>query len=135
MKAVLQEEKNGCAIACIAAIKGMTYAAAKQTANSIGISADNSELWSSSKSIRALSSKLGLSLSPKEIPFANWDTLPVCALLATKWHLEKGKPYWHWVVFIRNNHRIAVLDSKKSLKSNLRTDFGRMKPKWFIEIL
>jgi hypothetical protein len=28
----------------------------------------------------------------------------------------------------------VVVDSVRSLKSPIRTDFGRMKPKWFIEV-
>lgn len=45
---------------------------------------------------------------------------------------QRGKPYWHWVVFIREDCYAYVLDSKKGLKRNIRTDFGRMKPKWYI---
>ncbi len=29
----------------------------------------------------------------------------------------------------------AVLDSKKGLRKNRRTDFGRMKPKWLIAVM
>ena len=60
--------------------------------------------------------------------------MPDCALLAIKWHREKGKPFWHWVVFVRDGEDEYVLDSKKALKSNVRTDFGRMNPKWYIEV-
>ena len=31
--------------------------------------------------------------------------------------------------------RFYVLDSKKTLRKNRRTDFGRMKPKWFIPVI
>jgi hypothetical protein len=61
--------------------------------------------------------------------------LPNLALLSTKWHLENGQPYWHWVVFVREGGQPCVLDSKKSLRINRRTDFGRMKPKWYIEVI
>jgi len=53
-------------------------------------------------------------------------------LLSTKWHLEDGKPFWHWVVFVREKDRTYILDSKKALRHNKRTDFGRIKPKWYI---
>jgi len=134
MKPVVQEEKTGCAIASSAAIAGISYKEAKKVANRLGIYAEDSALWSETKYIRTLLNKLGVSAGRKQMSFLNWDSLPNCALLSTKWHLEKGKPYWHWVVFIRENERCYVLDSKKALKTNIRTDFGRMKPKWYIAI-
>ena len=75
-----------------------------------------------------------MSTSGKEQEFHSWGRLPDLALLATKWHLEKGAPFWHWVVFVRERERSYVLDPKKALKTNQRTDFGRIKPKWFIEV-
>lgn len=65
---------------------------------------------------------------------ASWERLPDKALLAIKWRMESGKPFWHWVLFIGEGGQDKVLDSKKSLRSNVRRDFGRMKPKWYIEI-
>ena len=132
--AVIQEEKTGCAIASSAAIAGISYEEARKIANGMGIYAEDSELWSETNYIRRLLAKLGVKADNKEIPFTNWESLPNCALLSIKWHLENGKPYWHWVVFVREGDRKYVLDSRKSLKSNIRTDFGRMKPKWYIEI-
>ncbi|MDH5721214.1 MAG: hypothetical protein OEZ13_11475 [Spirochaetia bacterium] len=60
--------------------------------------------------------------------------MPNISLLATKWHKEQNKPAWHWCVFVRENNSTAVFDSNKNLKNNLRTDFKRIKPKWFIEV-
>ena len=134
MKPVIQREQTGCAIASSAAIAGVSYTKAKQIANSLGITAEDSTLWSSTKPVRAILRKLGITTSSSETPFSNWESLPDCALLAIKWHKENGIAYWHWVVFVRENEREYVLDSKKALKSNIRTDFGRMKPKWFIKV-
>ena len=134
MKPVIQQERTGCAIASSAAIAGITYKKAKSVANDLGIYADDSNLWSESKYICRILAKLGFTVSNKKIPFKNWTSLPACALLATKWHMDKGKPYWHWVVFVRKNNREYVLDSKNSLKTNKRTDFGRIKPKWYIKV-
>jgi len=64
----------------------------------------------------------------------SWEALPDLALLAIKWHMGKGKPHWHWVVFVREEGRARVLDSNRSLRRNVRTDFRRMKPKWFIPV-
>ena len=134
MMAVIQEEKTGCAIASLAAIAGISYEEARKIANGMGIYAEDSELWSETNHIRKLLAKLGVKADNKEIPFTNCESLTNCALLSIKWHLENGKPYWHWVVFVREGDRKYVLDSRKSLKSNIRTDFGRMKPKWYIEV-
>ena len=131
---MIQQEATGCGIASAAAIAGISYSKAKQLANSLGIYADDENLWSDTKSVRRLLKALGINVNPGESPFKNWEALPDCALLAIKWHREKGKPYWHWVVFVRENNNEFVLDSKKTLKSNIRTDFGRMKPKWFIKV-
>ncbi len=134
MKPVIQEEQTGCAIASAAAIAGITYQQAKAIANSLGIYASDSALWSSTDAIRQILVKLNIEVSAKQTAFSSWEELPDCALLAIKWHKVKGIPFWHWVVFIRENNQHYVLDSKKALKSHIRTDFGRIKPKWFIEV-
>jgi hypothetical protein len=38
------------------------------------------------------------------------------------------------VVFVRDASGVCVLDPKRALRTNRRTDFGRMKPKWFIRL-
>lgn len=134
MKRVVQEEITGCAIASAAAIAGMTYAETKKIANSMGIYAEDSKLWSETTYMYNLLKKLGIEAVNNESAFNNWESLPDVALLSTKWHMEKGKAYWHWAVFVREDSGSYILDSKKSLKTNKRTDFGRIKPKWFIEV-
>ncbi|MBO1924211.1 hypothetical protein [Thiomicrorhabdus sp. 6S3-12] len=134
MEPVIQEELTGCGIASAAAIAGISYEEAKQAANRMGIFAEDESLWSSSHYVRDLLDTLGIETDQQEKPFKTWEELPDCALLATKWHLEAGKPFWHWVVFVREGAQEYVLDSKKSLKTNIRKDFARMKPKWFIEV-
>ena len=76
----------------------------------------------------------GFRVKTDELPFRSWHSLPDLALLAIKWHVERNKPFWHWVVFIRDATGACVLDSKKNLSRHRRTDFGRMKPKWYIEV-
>lgn len=134
MKPVIQQEKTGCGIASSAAIAGMTYLQTQKIANQLGIFADDEGLWSDTQHIRKLLSALGTDTDSTEKPFTEWSQLPDCALLSIKWHIEKGKPFWHWVVFVRNGGDSYVLDSKKTLKNHMRRDFGRMKPKWFIEV-
>jgi hypothetical protein len=134
MKPVVQQERTGCGIASVAVIAGVNYAHAKVVANQLGIFAEDPTLWSDTRYVRTLLAKFGVSVSAKERKFISWEKMPKLALLAVKWHLENGKPFWHWVVFVRERESSYVLDSKKTLKKNKRTDFGRMKPKWFIEV-
>ncbi len=47
MMAVIQEEKTGCAIACSAAIAGISYEEARKIANGMGIYTEDSDLYSS----------------------------------------------------------------------------------------
>ncbi len=134
MKPIIQEEITGCAIASSAAIAGVSYSEAKKVANNIGIYADDPALWSETNYIRQLLKEFDVEADSKETPFTNWESLPYVALLSTKWHLENNKAFWHWAVFVREGNKSYVLDSKKSLKTHQRTDFWRIKPKWFIEV-
>lgn len=134
MKPVAQEEISGCGIASVAVLSGLSYQEAKTVANSLGIFAEDSSLWSDTRSVRNLLGHFGISAGAGELPFSSWETLPNLALLSIKWHLENGRPFWHWVVFWRSPNGPVVFDPKKSLKTNTRTDFGRIKPKWFIPI-
>ncbi len=134
LKPVIQQETTGCSIACVATLAGISYSKAKKLANSLGIFAEDSTLWSDTSAVRKLLSHLKIDVAKSEKAFRAWDTLPDCALLAIKWYKENGIPFWHWAVFVRQGGQAYVLDSKKSLKKNLRTDFGRIQPKWFIEV-
>ena len=133
IKAVIQEERTGCGIASAAAIAGIRYKEARADANALGIYAEDQRLWSETAHVRRLLAHYGFKTMSTETPFRSWEALPDLALLAIKWYKVKGRPFWHWVVFVRENGCACVLDSKRELQSQIRTDFGRMKPKWFLE--
>lgn len=133
-KPVVQLERTGCGIASTAAIVDLSYPEMKSIANSLGIFAHDESLWSDTSHVRKLLGHLGVRTNSREVPFHSWEALPDLALLSIKWHLEKGRPYWHWAVFVREYGQSYVLDSKMNLRTNLRTDFGRMKPKWYIPV-
>jgi hypothetical protein len=135
MRPVVQLERTGCGIASVAAIVGLSYAQAKAIASALGISARDERLWSETAHVRKLLEHLGVKPGRSERPFRSWESLPDLALLSIKWHFEKGRPYWHWVVFVRADNGARVLDPNKRLRHHLRTDFWRMKPKWFIPIV
>lgn len=134
MNAVVQEDRTGCAIAAVAAIAGVSYRRAKSVAARLGIFPTDGRLWSDTGHVRRLLATFGLRPARATRPFRSWAALPDCALLAIKWHRQGGRPSWHWVVFVRERGQGCVLDSKKSLKVHVRTDFGRMKPKWSLAV-
>lgn len=106
----------------------------KQIANKMGIYATDNSLWSDTHYVRRMLAKFSVNTSEEEYPFSTWDNLPDLALLAIKHHHKDGKSFWHWVVFTRANGKAVVLDSASHLLENIRTDFGEMQPKWFIEV-
>ena len=134
MKPVVQEEKTGCGIAVVATLAGVTYQDARSAARTLNISAADERLWSDSKYVRTLLAYYGIRPGSGHTAFVSWKKLPPTALLAIKWHRLKERAFWHWVVFRCPSEGPVVLDPKRSLRTNERTDFGRMKPKWFIAI-
>ncbi|MEE9354046.1 MAG: hypothetical protein V3U75_00495 [Methylococcaceae bacterium] len=134
MTVIIQEEVTGCGLASVANIIQSPYAVVKAKANSMGIFADDDKLYSDTQYVRILLKEYGVQVSSNEIPFNSWETLPDMALLAIKYHEEKGSSFWHWVVFKREHGISVVLDSAAYLEENKRTDFQDIKPEWFIEI-
>jgi ABC-type bacteriocin/lantibiotic exporter with double-glycine peptidase domain len=134
MKAIIQRDRTGCGIASVAALAETNYSAVKHAAVALGIGVDDPKLWSDTRHVRRLLARFGIRAAKKEKSFCGWSDLPSCALLAIKWHREKSGPAWHWVVFVRDDDGSYVLDPKRALRTHRRTDFGRMKPKWFIPV-
>ena len=134
MKPVVQLERTGCGIASVAVLAGASYRQAQRVANRLGIFADDPRLWSETHYVHRLLKQYGIRPARVEKPFTSWEALPDCALLAVKWHKEKDRAFWHWVVFWRGPRGPVVFDSKRTLRRHVRTDFGRIKPKWFIPI-
>jgi hypothetical protein len=132
---VVQLERTGCGIASVAALAGVPYKVAQRSARQLGIVASDARLWSATTLVRRLLERHGLRAQAGETPFVSWAALPARALLAIKWHCARGRPSWHWVVFVREHGQAYVLDSAQALKRHARTDFGRMKPKWFIAVM
>ena len=134
MKPVVQFERTGCGIASVAALAGVSYWQAQRVATQLGMFAGDSRLWSETHHVRRLLTEYGIRSASTEVPFTSWEALPDLALLAVKWHKERERAFWHWVVFWRGPSGSVVLDSKRALRRHVRTDFGRMKPKWFIPV-
>ena len=132
---VIQEDVTGCGIASVAALAGVFYQQTKAVAVKLGIQVTDPRLWSDTTFVRTLLEHYRLHTLPQERPFRSWNALPPLALLAIKWHRTGNQAFWHWVIFRRGTGGPMVIDPKPTLTNNIRTDFGRMKPRWFITSL
>ncbi|MFT2110619.1 hypothetical protein [Marinomonas sp. 2405UD68-3] len=101
----------------------------------MGIYASDTSLWSDPQYVRKLLMEAGVETTKGETPVVSWSSLPNTALLSIKYHQEKGKHFWHWIVFKRVGGDAFELDSASYLALNKRTDFDAMEPKWFIEVV
>jgi hypothetical protein len=133
MKPVIQQDRTGCAIASVAVLTRQDYRTVRNAATKLGIEVTDSTLWSDTKHVGHLLRHFSLAAGQPET-FTTWDALPDQALLAIKWHEDRNGPAWHWVVFVRHTAGSCVFDSKSTLRRHRRTDFGRMKPKWFMRV-
>lgn len=134
MKAVVQEDVTGCGIASVATLAGISYQQVKKEAIRLGIKVTDSRLWSDIVFIRTLLKHYDIEATSRKRPFQSWETLPPLAILAIKWNHNGKQAFWHWVVYWQSPKGPVVLDSKGSLKHHVRTDFGRIKPKWFLTV-
>ena len=134
MLPVIQEDRTGCGLASVAAVAGVSYKQVKRVAGDLGIDVQDPQLWSDTKYVRTLLRHYGFPTASNTTPFKSWETLPPLALLAIKWHKINNDAFWHWAVSWRSPEGPVVLDPKQSLKKHVRTDFGRMKPKWFLAL-
>ena len=131
---VIQEEVSGCGISCVATLAQKTYKEVKTIANENGIFAEDERLWSETNYVRTLLKKFNIKAETCETKFSSWEELPNLALLSIKYRIENGRPFWHWVVFKRENGQNIVIDPAAYLEENKRTDFENMNPEWFIKI-
>jgi ABC-type bacteriocin/lantibiotic exporter with double-glycine peptidase domain len=134
MQPVIQQQPTGCGLACVAMLARVTYKDVQHAAKQFGISAEDERLWSDTAYVRTLLRHYGIRASDRAQPFPSWKALPDLALLAIKWRMQRSRSFWHWVVFWRGPRGAVVLDPKQALRTHRRTDFGRMRPKWLIEI-
>lgn len=71
MKPVIQLERAGCGIASVAALAKVSYIAAKQVADRMGVRATDNRLWSETAHVRRLLKQYRLRTSTRELPFVS----------------------------------------------------------------
>lgn len=132
-KIVVQEDATGCGIACAAMLAGKTYHAAKKRAKDLGIFPDDRQLYSDIYDLRPLLESYNIRIG-KKLPFRSWDDLPSPAIVAINYRADVDHDSWHWAVFHRNRRGPVVLDPRRDLRRNVRTDLGKLRPKWYIPV-
>lgn len=133
MRRVKQGDPTGCGFACIAMLSGASYDEIKNIAITDLDYEGSGDFYTGTRELRYLASKNNVELGKRRRTFKSLDALPETAILAIN-HEDKLDT-WHWVVYCRKPNEEYVYDPKKSIKSNKRTDFGRMKIKWFLPII
>jgi ABC-type bacteriocin/lantibiotic exporter with double-glycine peptidase domain len=134
IKTVIQQEATGCGLASVAMLAGKSYQDIRSKANRLGIFAEDEKLWSDTDHVRRLLKSYKIEAANVETDFTSWEALPNLALLAIKYRLENGRPFWHWTVFQRIGTKQTVHDPAAYLEMNDRDDFHDMQPAWFIKI-
>jgi len=135
MKRILQEDGTGCGIACIAMITGRSYQQIKDELIKMPGYSAKGPFYTDASELRALAKSQGVSLIKRKRKFKEWKLVPNGSILAIRFKEKNSEQEWHWVVFNRINGREFVIDPKKSIKTDQRTDFGRIKAKWYLPII
>lgn len=92
------------------------------------------EFHTSASDLRKLGERVGVLFAGKSLrDFKDWVHLPDMAILGI--NSRDGGDSWHWVIFVREDYSASVIDPKRSVKANRRTDFGRMKPFTFLPVV
>ena len=131
MRIVKQDDPTGCGIACIAMLAGTDYSSVKELAVK-QIEFDNSvTFYTDTNDLKKLGKNFNIELGEQR-DFKSFQELPEIAILAINYN--KNSERWHWVVYRRNSNDEFVCDPRKTIKTDKRRDFGRIKAKWFVPV-
>jgi hypothetical protein len=97
MRLIVQRDEEGCGIACVAMLKGISYAAARRLmfGNNKVKHTQTRDLVSALKCLGLMPQKKQLTSFGKR--YARYSELPENAIL--KANPRKGGRYWHWIVW------------------------------------
>ena len=133
MRRIRYGDSTGCGLACIAMLAGFSYKKVKKKAVQELNFSNKRKFYTGTGNLKALGECFGISIvGCRRRPFKNWDALPNTAIISINPNLDHTS--WRWVVFSRTNGTSFVLDPKQSIKSNKRTDFGRMRPSGYLPV-
>lgn len=132
MQRIIQIDSTGCGLACVAMLAGRSYEQVKRNSIRLGILEESGPFYTVAKNLRELLRSYNISCDSGG-KIRKWESLPDKAILAIN-HQEKSNS-WHWVVFVRESkEEFYILDPRRAVKSERRTDFGRMQLRSYIAV-
>ena len=139
MRRIIQKDTTGCGIACVAMLTRQPYSKIKELLLKMPGFTEDDYFYTDASDLRALvlaASKHKVILAKRMRKFTCWSNIPDKSLLAIKYKKGKNKQKsrWHWVVFNRINNSEYVVDPSKSVETNKRTDFIKIKVKWHLPV-
>lgn len=142
IRKIVQTDPYGCGVACLAMVAGLTYEAARERFNALGLGVRRGckpAYSTSSGEMRMAISSSGLFTDSRR--WRGWAEFQGLAVIKVRddWRGAKGR--WHWAVAFRHpEFDIAVFDPHQSAPSFSRMptdvecfDFRKYEPKgeWF----
>lgn len=132
MRRKKQHDATDCGLACVAMLAKVSVDDVKRKARDLFNWADENDFSTEGPELRKLLNFYKIQTAKRLVPFNGWDKLPSLCILAINYH--EMDETWHWVIFERKDGEKSVTDPNSYVKANKRTDFGRMKPKWYLKI-
>ncbi|MEI8656449.1 cysteine peptidase family C39 domain-containing protein [Vibrio sp. Hal054] len=134
MRRVVQQDRTGCGLACIAILAGTEYSNVKDRALDLFNIESSDEFYTNASELQKLGQEFNLNVGGKRRVFKGFNALPDLAILAINY--RENEDTWHWVVYCRDGGNEFVIDPKKAVKAERRTDFGRLakSTRWFIAV-
>lgn len=125
LRRIIQQDRNGCGLACVAMLAGISYRQACAIAEQRGWYVDIRRNGTPTHRLRKLLLDCGVRTNPA-VRTNRWERFSDLAIVATR---------AHWVVFERKAVGERVFDSNARLKTGIRTDLSRIRPVFFIEVI
>lgn len=132
VRRIIQEDVTGCGIACAAMLAGISYSRAKTIALRLGIVGQKPSYYTNASDISKLLRELGLAPS-KGRKLSKWSSLRILSVVGVNFSETTGN--WHWVVYVPSTAGGHVLDPRATVKTRLRTDWARLRPRSYIPVL
>lgn len=146
-----QEHVRGCGLACVAMLTGLPYNWIRddydeifgppERSKSLTKGTSSLEYGTDAQDLNALLEANDFNSNKRLISFKSWNDLPEFAILAVRYkqHKKYGNETWHWVVFDRKENVVydpwISKEEKQAGKiENIRTDYKRMRPKFFLGV-
>ncbi|BBD08494.1 cysteine peptidase family C39 domain-containing protein [Desulfovibrio ferrophilus] len=128
IRRIIQSDVNGCGLACVAMVTNHTYAEVRKKAFEKLTGLAKNGYLTTSRDVKSLLNIFGFEGSRLiRFSFKNISKIPDLCLFKINRHFDaEGVEYWHWVVFVRDDREMYILDPKKSIRTNKRKDWGRM---------